>query len=220
MKVLDPTKALETGWHTFRRSGWYLVALTAAVLVLGTLALNDAMMTALYSIILGGYIILLLKHARQEEYTFDDVFLIDQRWIHLAFSILIKTFLISVGLLCLVVPGVYLIVRWMFSELYVLDKGMRPIESLKASSELTVGYRWDLFFYFLFVILIIGIIGVLAYSLVLLLMISTTSLIGFAVSIALVIFVSSVVVPFINLANIALFWKLQELQYLNGLEQE
>jgi uncharacterized membrane protein len=92
---------------------------------------------------------------------FDDLFSIDSRWISFAFLGLIKTVLILIGFLLLIVPGIYLSVRWMFAELLVIDKGLRPLEALKASSELTKGYRWKLFLFSL-VMMILILVGFLA----------------------------------------------------------
>jgi len=188
--------AIRGGWEHFTRRGWYLFGLTGAVVIIAAMVIGNAIATALYSIVIAGYVALLLKHARQEDVVFDDLFCIDRRWIYFAFGTIIKGLLITVGLVFFIVPGVYLAVRWMFSELYIIDKGMRPIEALRASSELTAGYRWKLFLYVLVAVLI-GIAGMLAFG------------IGIIVSIAVV-----------NLATIMLFWKLQEVQYLNAQERE
>lgn len=188
MKTLQVTQAIRRGWSLFTRRGWYLFGLTAAVMGLAMLVIGNAVATALYSIIIGGYIAILLKHAREEKYVFDDLFLVDRRWVYFAFGMLIKAVLILLGLVCFIVPGVYLAVRWMFSELYIIDDGMRPLEALKASSALTEGYRWKLFGYLLLMMLI-GLLGTLALG------------VGLFVA-----------VPVINFATITLFWNLKKAQ--------
>lgn len=186
--------ALAAAWAHFERRGWYLFGLTAAVIGLGMIASGDAIAAALAYILFGGYIAVLLKHARLEQVVFDDLFnLFDQRWIYFAFGSLIKSVLIFIGLLLFIVPGIYLAVRWMFSELYIIDQGMRPLEALKASSELTAGYRWKLFWY---------VLAAIALSLVSLLFL----IVGLFVAVAV-----------LNLTTIMLFWKLQELQYKKSI---
>ncbi len=54
-----------------------------------------------------------------------------------------------------IIPGIYLAVRWMFAEFYVIEQGMRPLEALKASSALTEGSRWELFFFSCLALLLI-----------------------------------------------------------------
>ena len=148
MKKVSIRTSLGAGWTVFMKRPLYLLGLTLAVggLFIVT-ASNNALATALSYIVFAGYLALLIKFTNNEAISFDDLFITDKRWIYLAFLALIKMFLIMLGLLCFVIPGIYLSVRWMFAELYVVDQGMRPLEALRASSALTSGYRWKLFFF-------------------------------------------------------------------------
>lgn len=196
MESLSIRAALSAAWEHFERRGWYLFGLTAAVVGIALLASGDAAAGALAFILFGGYIALLLKHARQEHVVFDDLFeVFDKRWIYFAFGSLIKGGLIFLGLLLFIVPGVYLAVRWMFSELYIIDHGMRPLEALKASSALTAGYRWKLLLY-MFTAVVLSLVSILFL------------VVGLFVAMAV-----------LNLATIMLFWKLQELQYHKSLQE-
>ncbi len=162
MKAVDIRGSLKEGWKLFTQRGWYFIGLFLAFVVLFILTAGDsAVVTALSYILYGGYFALLLKHARGERVVFDDLFSIDSRWISFAFLGLIKTVLILIGFLLLIIPGIYLSVRWMFAELLVIDKGLRPLEALKASSELTKGYRWKLFLFSL-VMTVLILVGFLA----------------------------------------------------------
>jgi len=98
---------------------------------------------------------MLLKHYAGRTVKFDDLFDIDKRWVYFAFLGVIKTVLIFLGFLFFIVPGIYLGVRWMFAELLVIDQGMRPLEALKASSEMTEGHRWGLFLFALVAVLLV-----------------------------------------------------------------
>jgi uncharacterized membrane protein len=151
MKQISIRQSLKVGWSLFMRRPWYLLGLTLAVcgLFMATMA-QGALATALSYVVYGGYLALLVSHFKGDSISFDDLFDIEQkRWISFAFLAIIKGLLILLGLLCFVIPGVYLIVRWMFAELYVVDKGMRPMEALKASSTLTEGVRLKLFLFVL-----------------------------------------------------------------------
>jgi hypothetical protein len=145
MKKVHIRESLKNGWALFMKRPWYLLGLALAVTVLfGVSSTNNIMASALSYILYGGYLSVLLKHYANEPIVFDDIFSLDGRWVSFAFLGLIKTVLIMFGFMCFIIPGVYLIVRWMFAELYVIDKGMRPLEALKASSVLTAGYKWKL----------------------------------------------------------------------------
>lgn len=173
MKKVKIRASLKEGWLQFNKRPWYLMGLflATAVLIMVTSSQN-ALATALSYIVYGGYLALLLKHYAGKSIQFDDLFDIDKRWVYFAFLGVIKTILIMLGFVCFIIPGIYLAIRWMFAELFVIDKGMRPLEALKASSELTEGYRWKLFLFgiasmlLVFVSLFAFIVGALIASIV------------------------------------------------------
>ncbi len=138
------------------RRPWYLLGMALAIFGIFAMTAGDnSAVTALSYIVYGGFVAVLLKHSNGGTITFDDLFdVVDKRWIYFAFLGIIKSALIFIGLLCFVIPGIYLAIRWMFAELLVIDKGMRPMEALKASSEMTEGVRGKLFLYALVSILL------------------------------------------------------------------
>lgn len=127
------------------RRPWYLMGIALAFGALFVVSVGNAVITALAGVLYCGYIMLLMRHFRGEYVEFDDLFSIDTRWISYAFLMLIKTFLIMLGFLCFIIPGIYLSIRWIFAEMLVIDQGMRPLEALRASSKMTAGNRWRLF---------------------------------------------------------------------------
>lgn len=156
MKKVKIRESLKAGWELFMLRPWYLLGLTVAMGILFAVCSSDsALATALAYIVYGGYLLVLINHFNGNRVVFDDLFSIDSRWISFAFLAVIKGGLILLGFVCFIIPGIYLAVRWMFAEYYVLDKGMRPLEALKASSELTKGYRWKLFLFGLVSLLLI-----------------------------------------------------------------
>lgn len=156
MKNVGIRSSLKEGWKLFTQRGWYFMGIFLAFIILFIFTAGDSVaITALSYIVYGGYLALLLKHARGERVVFDDLFSLDARWISFAFLGLVKGLLILAGLIAFIIPGIYLSVRWMFAELLVIDKGLRPLEALKASSELTKGHRWKLFFFTLIVTILV-----------------------------------------------------------------
>ena len=160
MKKIQIRAAIAAGWSAFMQRPWYLFGLTLAFTGLVLISSGEAAFTALAYILYGGYTLLLLKHFRGSEVQFDDLFDIDRRWISFAFLAVIKGVLIVLGLLCFIIPGLYLAVRWSFAEILVLDQGMRPLEALRASSTMTEGTRGKLFL-FMVVAFLMSIIGAL-----------------------------------------------------------
>jgi len=70
--------------------------------------------------------------------------------------------LVAVGLILLIVPGVYLAMKYWFVPYLIVDKGMEPIEAFKESGKMTDGSKWNLFL-FLILLGIIVILGFLAF---------------------------------------------------------
>lgn len=71
----------------------------------------------------------------------------------LLLSWIIASFIFSifvvVGLIFFIVPGLYLWATLGFYPFFILDKGLGPIESLKAAAEATKGNRWQILLLFL-----------------------------------------------------------------------
>ncbi len=156
MKTFKIGEAYSRAWAKLAERFWYLSGLAAAMFIIMALTTGEgALYTALSYIIFGGFIAMLLRNYDGKTVVFDDLFSIDNRWISFTFTSLIKGMCILVGLLLFIVPGVYLAIRWMFAELLVIDKGMRPMEALKASSEMTKGNMWKLLWFFILTILTI-----------------------------------------------------------------
>ena len=148
MKKIHIRESLKVGWEVFLRRPWFLLGLSLAVIFLFvSVTMHSYALTALAYIIYGGYLGVMIRHDNQQPVVFDDLFSIDNRWISFAFLGVIKYTLIIIGLLLFVVPGVYLTIRWMFAELLVIDQGMRPIQALKMSGEMTKGNMWKLFLF-------------------------------------------------------------------------
>jgi hypothetical protein len=48
------------------------------------------------------------------------------------------------GFLLLIIPGFYFALKYMFASYLVIDKGLGPIDAMKASADLTKGVKWDI----------------------------------------------------------------------------
>ncbi len=63
----------------------------------------------------------------------------------LLLAILIAAVGIALGLLALILPGIYLLVRWYFVPQAVVVEGLRGVDALRRSSELVQGSWWRTF---------------------------------------------------------------------------
>ena len=57
--------------------------------------------------------------------------------------------MVSIGLLFLSIPGLYILARFSLTGFFILDQNMGPIEALQASARASKGRCWSLFILFL-----------------------------------------------------------------------
>lgn len=60
--------------------------------------------------------------------------------------------MVFAGMVLFVIPGIFLAVRFSMCMLFIVDKGMGPIDALKASWRATDGHFFDVFLFFLAVV--------------------------------------------------------------------
>ncbi|MDD3927355.1 MAG: DUF975 family protein [bacterium] len=127
-------------------------------------ALSGVLTIASYvvSMIAGiGYLKILLKLTDGEKPEYEDLWShASLFWRYLGGSILF-ILIVMLGTVLLVVPGIIWAIKYGFVPYLIVDKGMRPVEALKASAVITEGARWQLFL-FGFVLLGVEILGFLA----------------------------------------------------------
>jgi hypothetical protein len=109
----------------------------------------------------GGYLWAALKRVRGEEAQIGDLFYGFQHFVPLVLYGILYSVLTVVGLLLLIVPGIYVIGAITFSPLLIMDKNLGPVQAIGASMR-TLGSNAWLMFGFLFVSGILAGLGVFA----------------------------------------------------------
>ncbi len=137
--------------------------------VLAMLALGVA------SIIVGaGFTVITLKIAKGEHVSYKDLIPRSRLvWNYFGAS-LISGLLVVLGLILLILPGVYLLVRFSMVRFAVID-GAEIMDSLSKSTALTDGIKWHLFG-FLLVLLCLNIAGALAFMIGLLITVPVSAI--------------------------------------------
>ena len=74
---------------------------------------------------------------------------------------ILYTIMIIIGFVLLVVPGLYLALKYQFFQFLIIERNMDPIKAFKESGKITDGSKWNLFFLALIFLVIVG-IGALA----------------------------------------------------------
>lgn len=80
---------------------------------------------------------------------------------------------IAIGLILLIIPGIYFGIRFQFFSYFIVEKNVGPVQALRMSWNLTKDLTWKLFVYGL-IVMGINILGALALLLGLFLTIPTT----------------------------------------------
>jgi hypothetical protein len=62
---------------------------------------------------------------------------------------IIYGFMVAIGFIFLIVPGIYLALKYMFYGYLIVDKGLGPIEALRESGRMTQGAKKNLIVYWL-----------------------------------------------------------------------
>lgn len=89
--------------------------------------------------------------------------LLSQR--HLAWryfgAMIIYGIAVVIGLILLVIPGIYIALKYQFFGYLIVDKNLGAVEALKKSAELTVGVKWKLIGFSMTIVLL-NLLGVIA----------------------------------------------------------
>lgn len=94
-----------------------------------------------------------LRAARQDKPEARDILEVFKNYINAVLANVLTGAIIIIGLVLLIIPGIFFACRLAFTPYLVVDKKMEAIEAVKESWRLTKGHGWKVFF--------IGVLGVL-----------------------------------------------------------
>lgn len=179
----SPGDAIRFGWETFKQRPWFfigaMVILAVANIAVGIVSgavdsitggsleeptvLGNLVSYALGVLIsMGMTAFFLASHDNPQGVEFAALWHPDPYLKFLGASVL-ASLAVGIGLVLLIVPGLIAAVLFMFSSFLVIDRGLGPVDALKASMEMTRGNRWPLFGFILLCLLII-LLGALAFG--------------------------------------------------------
>ena len=105
-----------------------------AITVIGILAIPA---------VLGGYVESMIRMARGEKVGIGDFFKTGFNRFGTLLGTTILSFLgIIIGFLCLIIPGIYLMIRWYFLYQNIVDRDASVFESFKQSADMVTGQFW------------------------------------------------------------------------------
>ncbi len=167
-------------WALMQKDFWPLVGVTALILALlgfvssfggatfrhGTGGDNSAEISSFISMLvwgplLGGLSLFYLKKIRGQPVNIEVAFSgLTHHFLHLFLAGFVISLLTWLGFLCLVLPGIYLIVAWWFTLTLVIDKQFDFWSAMELSRKVVTRHWWKLFGLFL-VVLLLYVLGVM-----------------------------------------------------------
>jgi predicted Ser/Thr protein kinase len=156
---LEVWHCVQRGWALVKSDFWPLVGMTALILVLAEVAsatlsqLGSAakgtspgffiVQMLLTGPLVAGLYLYFLKKIRREPATVDTAFAgFKKRFLHLFLANFVMTSLIMLGFLCLILPGIYLLIAWMFALTLVIDKEMDFWPAMELSRKMVNKHWW------------------------------------------------------------------------------
>jgi len=122
-----------------------------------------------------GYLKSILKIENGGHASFKELFdHVDLLWKYILSSICYGL-VIVVGLVLLVIPGVYVLLRYFFVPLLAIDKGLSVEQAFKQSSHMTRGNKWRILG-FIIILVLINILGAIPFGLGLIITIPVSTL--------------------------------------------
>jgi len=72
-------------------------------------------------------------------------------------------FIVGIGYLLLIIPGIIWQIKYGFFQYLIVDKGMNPMDAIKESGRITYGYKWKIFMVKILTV-ILFLVGVLFFG--------------------------------------------------------
>jgi predicted Ser/Thr protein kinase len=180
--TLDIRSCVRRGWKLLRGNFWPFVGVTALLMALlgfassiggaslrhGPAGQNSAEITSTLTILvsgplMGGLFLYFLKKIRGEKATVETVFSgFSNRFLHLFLAGFVTSLLTWLGFLCLILPGVYLMVAWTFTLPLVMDKHLDFWSAMELSRKVVTKHWWK-FLGFGIVLMLLLFAGIVAF---------------------------------------------------------
>ncbi|MBD1933734.1 MULTISPECIES: glycerophosphoryl diester phosphodiesterase membrane domain-containing protein [Cyanophyceae] len=157
-----------SGWETFKKNPAGFVGFTfvfflinvAIAKVSQSVTLEGFISLLISAPLNAGFLIVAFKLLKNRATTFGDFFRGFNNYLPLFLVSLVSSVVISIGLLLLLIPGVYLAVAYIFALPLVLEKKMNFWDGMEFSRKL-ISKHWFSFFGFAFVLVLLNLAGVL-----------------------------------------------------------
>ena len=166
MNTFSAGTSLRAGWEVFKKRPWDFAGITLAALLASWLLGALISMIGGYSsfavlvhlllqtlISMGGIAIALKAYEDPMKVTIKDLWH-PQSYVNYLLATIITGVSVIVGLVLLIVPGVFIALMFSMVKFLVIDRNMKPIDAIKESMRITQGSRLEI------LLLILSVIGI------------------------------------------------------------
>jgi predicted Ser/Thr protein kinase len=167
---LNIRSCFKRAWALVRSDFWPIIGVTALILALlafassaGGIVIGDhgrapattsILGMLVYGPLMGGLSLYYLKKIRREPTTIETAFSgFSHRFLHLFLAGFVTWTLTGLGFVCLILPGIYLIVAWWFTLTLVVDKQLDFWSAMEVSRKVVTRHWWKFLGFFLLVLL-------------------------------------------------------------------
>lgn len=151
----DVGRCLREGWELYKREPLLLSGATIVVALINALASTIPFAAAiLYAPLLAGLYILIMRVDEGKSIRLVQVFDGFKKFLPLALASIVMSLLITLGLILLVIPGVYLAIAYGFTTLNIIDKHQDFWPAMENSRKTITSCFWS---YSLLVLLMLAI---------------------------------------------------------------
>lgn len=158
------TELLNKSWDSMKNNLSLSAGLTLVYCMgLGAMNYVDYIGWAVGILVAAGYMACLLKMREGKTFDFQDflwAFQSFDRLIHVLLASVLRTAIIFVGFVLLIIPGIYWTVTTCLSDVLVVKEKQDAVGAIKRSMALVKG-RWSYMAGFLFVLMLLNIVGFL-----------------------------------------------------------
>lgn len=156
---------LSSGWSVFASKMGGFIGFTFLLLIINVVLGVIPVLGTIASVVINaplaaGYYIVARKIMNGEETQFGDFFKGFDFFLPLFLASLISSIFIGIGMLLLIIPGLYLAIGYMFTAQFVINRNMSFFDAMEASRKL-ITKKWFIFFAFSLVIGLINVVGLI-----------------------------------------------------------
>jgi predicted Ser/Thr protein kinase len=179
--TLNIRSCIRRGWNLLKGEFWPFVGITALILALlgfassfggnvirqrsgdqNTMEVTSGVAMLVWGPLMGGLLFYFLKKIRREPATVETAFCgFSPRFLQLFLAGFVTCLLTWLGFACLILPGIYLLIAWMFVLPLVVDKQLDFWSAMELSRKV-VTKHWFKFLGFGIVLWLLAVAGVLA----------------------------------------------------------